>query len=135
MRTMPLLIIAATLAGCSTAPQAPVYNARAEAELQRALAGKVAGQPVSCLPSFRKHDMIRVDDDTILFRDGARRVYRNELMGSCNGLGSHAYALVTNTVGGSGRLCRGDIAQVVDISNGTTVGSCALGDFVPYTRP
>ena len=30
---------------------------------------------------------------------------------------------------------QGDIAEVRDFSNGITVGSCVLGDFVPYTTP
>ena len=41
--------------------------------------------------------------------------------------------LVTRTSGTG--LCSGDIARVVDVSNGITVGSCALGEFVPYTGP
>ena len=30
--------------------------------------------------------------------------------------------------------CGGDIAQLVDLSSGMTVGSCVWGDFVPYTE-
>ena len=67
----------------------------------------------------------------MLFRDGPRRVYRNELLGNCSGVGDQNYALVTNSY--SGRLCRGDIAKVVDLQSGMMVGSCAIGDFVPYT--
>ncbi|MDQ3246047.1 MAG: hypothetical protein M3Q52_03980 [Pseudomonadota bacterium] len=134
MRIMPLPIIAATLASCSTAPQAPVYNARAEAELQKALIGKVAGAPLDCLQRSRTQDMIRIDGNTILFRDGRNRIYRNEINGVCDGLDRSSTALVTRNLGGGGQLCRGDIAQVVDTSTGMTVGSCSLGDFVPYTR-
>jgi hypothetical protein len=78
--------------------------------------------------------MVRIDDDTVLFRDGANRIYRNELRGSCNGLGSDSYALVTNSIGG-GQLCRGDIARVVNVSSGMAVGSCVIGEFVPYSVP
>ena len=31
-------------------------------------------------------------------------------------------------------MCSGDIATVADLRTGMTVGSCTLGDFVPYTR-
>jgi hypothetical protein len=31
-------------------------------------------------------------------------------------------------------LCRGDIGQVTDTLNHTTVGSCVMGDFIPYMR-
>jgi hypothetical protein len=133
MRTLTLLALAATVTACSTAPRQSSYSAQGEAKLQTLLAGKVAGPALDCLPTFRSSDMIRVDDDTVLFRDGPGRLYRSELNGACNGLGSPNYTLVTKSPGG--RLCRGDMARMVDSSNGMTVGSCVMGDFVPYTRP
>lgn len=134
MRSMSLLLLAATLAGCSTAPQPVTRSARAEAQFQQLLAGKVAGPPVSCLSGHRSNDMVVIDDNTILFRDNSRRVYRNHPIGGCPRLGSGQFALVTRNIGGQG-LCRGDIAQVMDVRNGFSVGSCVIGDFVPYTRP
>jgi hypothetical protein len=127
-----LFVIAVlSLAGCSTAPDQVRYNAQGEAMMQKQLAGKVAGKAVDCLPAHVTADMIRVDDDTLLFRAGSNRVYRNELVGSCSGLGSQHYALVTNSIGG-GRLCRGDIARLVDLTSGIHAGSCVIGEFVPY---
>jgi hypothetical protein len=132
MRGMSLLLAAgATLAGCSTAPE--VRTPQAELELSKALEGKVAQRPVSCLQTYRTGDMTVIDDGTILFRQG-RTVYRNDLNGgSCNQLGRGHYTLVTRQYGSG--LCRGDIAQVVDLTSGATVGSCSMGDFVPYTSP
>ena len=96
------------------------------------LAGKVAGTPVACLPQARPSaNTVSIDDNTIAFRQG-NRVFINHSSGGCGNL-SGGYALVTRTP--STRLCRGDIAQVMDMHNGFTVGSCALGDFVPYTSP
>jgi hypothetical protein len=132
MRAVSLLLLTAALAGCSTAPEAP-RNARQEAHFQQLVAGKVAGAPTSCLPTYRARDnMVVVDDNTLVFRDGSRRVFVNNLTGGCSNLGSGFYALVTRQYGGLG-MCRGDIAQVADVSNGFIVGSCTLGDFVPYT--
>ena len=70
------------------------------------------------------------DDGTVAFKNG-RTVYVNHLLGECNGLKSGFYTLVTRS-SGSG-LCRGDIARVADVSTGMIVGSCAVGDFIPYT--
>ena len=67
----------------------------------------------------------------ILFRDG-HTVYVNTTLGECNNMSDDSYALVTRNVGP--QLCRGDLATVTDASSGMTVGSCSLGDFVPY-RP
>lgn len=122
------------LAACATTPDDNQRSAEAQRELARWLDGKVPGQAQTCLPSFRTQDMVTMDERTILFRDGANRVWRNELNGPCSGLGRPGTALLTRQFGGTG-LCRGEIAQVVDTSGGFVVGSCSLGDFVPYTGP
>ena len=75
-----------------------------------------------------------IDEDTVIFRQSGSRVYLGHMQGGCNMLGQGGYALVTKRVGSSG-LCHGDIATVVDTHNGFTVGSCVIGDFVPYTIP
>jgi len=132
MRSMSLLLLAAAVSSCSTVPPEP-RSARAEAHLQTMLSGRVANQPMTCLPHYRADNMVVIDDNTVLFRNG-RTVYRNDFQGgTCSRLGSGFYALLTRSSGGTG-LCRGDIAEVVDTTSGMQVGSCVLGDFVPYTR-
>ena len=133
MRTLAILSMASALAACSTGPQPMAPNAEAEAKLQSLLAGKVAGQPVDCLPHWRTDRMVIIDDNTLLFEDG-KTVYRNELLGECSNLSTGFYTLLTKSHGGTG-LCRGEIAQVVDTRTGITVGSCAIGEFVPFSRP
>ena len=131
MRGLTIALIASALAACTTAPEPMSRSAEAEAHLSKLLAGKTAGRPVNCLSTFRSGNMVVIDDNTVVFRDSARRVYRNDFNGgTCNRLGTGSYALVTKSTSTS--LCSGDIAQVVDVANGFTVGSCVLGDFVPY---
>jgi hypothetical protein len=132
MRSMSLLLLTVALGACSTTPQMG-RSAEADAQLERLLAGKVAGEGRSCLPHRRASNMVVIDDNTVVF-DAGRTVYRNDFQGgSCSSLGSGFYTLVTRT-SGSG-LCRGDIAEVVDTHSGMAVGNCVLGDFVPYTAP
>jgi hypothetical protein len=131
MKRLSLLLIAAGLGSCVSAPPSPELVAKQQAKIASLTAGKIAGPPTSCLPTYHSDDMIVIDDDTIAFRNGSSRVYINHMMGPCNGV-SRGNALVTRTT--ETRLCRGDIAQVVDVSTRTTVGSCAFGDFIPYTR-
>ncbi len=135
MRRLATIVLCASgLAACTANMAGPEpRNLRAENELHQALAGKVAGRPVDCLPTYRSSDMQVIDDNTILFRDG-RRTYLQAPRGGCSPIGSGNYTLVTHSFGGSG-LCRGDIAQVVDLQNGFTVGSCSLDEFVPFERP
>lgn len=132
MRGFSAGVLAVVVGAC--VPVQPVARTpQAEAHLQTLLNGRVPGPPVSCLPDYRSNDMVVIDDSTILFRDG-RTVYRNDFQGgSCSHLGSGFYALLTRRTGGIG-LCRGDIAGVIDTGSGRTVGSCVVGDFVPYTK-
>ena len=133
MRSMSFLLLTVAIGAC--APVQPAARSpRAEVHLQTLLSGRTPGPPVSCLSDFRSNDMVVIDDSTVLFRDG-RTTYRNDFQGgSCSRLGSGSYALLTRRTGGIG-LCRGDIAEVKDLTNGFTVGSCVIGDFVPYTKP
>ena len=133
MRALSLLVTAAALAGCMTQPPPATRTAEGQAELQRLTAGKVAGPAITCLPpTIRSRNMVAIDDSTIAFQDGASRTYVNHLRGACSNLRGGFYTLVTRS-SGSG-VCSGDIADVADVRTGITVGSCALGDFVPYTR-
>jgi hypothetical protein len=134
MRVISVLMAGAMLASCTTGPPEPTRSAQKQQEFQQLLNGKVAQGSVSCLPHYRSGDMRIIDDQTIAFRDGSSRVYVNHMQGACNNLGFGSYALVTRQFG-TADLCRGDIARVVDVMNGFTVGSCVFGDFVPYVRP
>ena len=131
MRCASMLLITAALAGCSTAPMPPQHDARGAQRLQQLIAGRVAGAPSTCLGSSRYDEMITIDEDTLAFRRG-RTVFVNNLGPGCAQLAAPGSTVVFRNVGGTG-LCRGDIAEVTYLSSGTTVGSCVLGDFVPYS--
>lgn len=131
MRGIALLLIGAGLASCAAEAPQPVRTAQSQDRYQRLLAGKVAGPPVSCLPNYRANDMVVIDQNTIAFKVGTRSVYVNHMQGGCTDLGG-PYTLVTRTTGTG--LCRGDIAQVVDVRNHFAIGSCVFGDFIPYKR-
>ena len=99
MRCISLLFIGAALASCSTTAQPPAMrSAQGQEQFQRLLAGKVAGPPVSCLPSTRNDDMTVIDEDTVIFRQSGSRVYLGHMQGGCNMLGQGGYALVTKQV-------------------------------------
>ena len=131
MKSLSIPLIAAVVAGCAPVGPPEPRTPHAQAKLDRLLAGKVAGPPMTCLQPYQASETITIDDNTILFRRG-NTLYRNELAGGCNGLGSGFYTLVTRTTGSG--LCRGEIATVTDVRSGVSVGSCTLGDFIPY-RP
>ncbi|MEO7602001.1 MAG: hypothetical protein ABIS39_01880 [Sphingomicrobium sp.] len=134
MRQIALILAGAGLTACSTAPQPVLRSADKQAEYTKLIDGKVAGPVANCLPAFNAGDMRVIDDNTIVFRQSANRVYVANLQGGCPYLGRGGYAMVTRQVGGSG-LCRGDIAQVVDTGSGMSVGSCVFDGFTPYKTP
>jgi hypothetical protein len=111
---------------------APLKPSQLE-KLDKHLAGKVAGPPVSCIPLTLADNSIRVSDNIILYRVSKRLVYRNDLANRCPGLGRDDDIIVLKTLGS--QLCDGDIIQLADRYNGFTKGACSLGKFTPYRAP
>jgi hypothetical protein len=134
VRAVLLFLAGVATASCSTAPPQPTRTAEGQREFATLVAGKVAGAPLKCLPRYDQNDMVVIDEQTIAYRQGSRRVYVNHMENGCPGLGGGSTALVTRSFGSS-ETCRGDIAQVVDTSSRMMVGSCTFGDFVPYAKP
>ena len=133
MRNILVALTAAGLAACSTATEPPVRSAEDQARYLKLIEGRVAGTPMSCLPSWNADDMRVIDDQTIVFGERSNRVYVANLQGPCDNVGQPGFALVTRTP--TSQLCSGDIATVVQTSSGITAGSCVIGTFTPYTRP
>jgi len=117
----------------SASPQQVTHSPKAQQELAKALAGRVAGAPVDCISNFRgRSRMTVIDDWTILFREGDV-VYVQSPPGGCSQLGNPTSTLTTR-LGSTQRLCAGDINQVVEPTSGIFRGSCAFGPFVPYRK-
>ena len=125
-----LLAGSALVASCAPAPMG--RSANATQELATALAGRTAGEPVNCIPTFRANEMQVIDDQTILFRDGST-IYLQKTNGSCPGLASGANTLVTRSHG-INQLCSGDIQRLVNLPSGVGAGACVFGPFVPYKK-
>lgn len=137
MRSISLLIAGTILASCTTGPPVPDQAMRSpsgERAYQMLIAGKVAGAPIACLPTYNQNDLSIIDGRNVAFRVGTRTAYLVRLTPGCEQLGAGSYALISRQFGGS-QLCRGDIQQVMDLMNHITVGSCTVADIVPYTRP
>ena len=135
MRGISLLLLGAALGSCAVAPQptGAMRSPSGQRAFDSLLAGKVAGPPVSCLPNYNANDMSTIDGQNVIFRVGTRTAYLVRLTPGCDLLGSGNYALLSRQFGGVG-LCRGDIAQVFDTMNRQTVGSCTVGEIIPYRR-
>lgn len=135
MRNLAPLILAAAVSACSTAPPPEAINDQGREQLAQWLGGLVpSGPPRDCLANYHQQEMLVVDDRTIAFRQGTGHVWVQKTQGPCTPLaGPGPYALVTRS--SMSELCRGDIAEVTDTVNGVGVGSCVIGEFLPYSRP
>lgn len=131
-KLIPGLSATLILAACSTTAAQQTRSPRAEAELAEALAGRVAGPPVRCIPTYRADDMKIIDDSTILFKDGST-IYLQTPPGGCPGIAVHRNVLVSKPMP-SNQLCSGDIQQLFDPVSRIGGGSCVFGEFVPYTK-
>lgn len=114
----------------STAPARQDGPHPSAEKVAKALAGRTAGAPVSCISDRARMQI--VDDWTILYRD-RNIIYVQRPRGGCHGL-SNNMSLIRNQFVTT-RLCRGDINQLVDVRTGFGTGACVFSDFVPYRKP
>jgi hypothetical protein len=132
MRAAALLTIGVALTAADV-PSSISRTPEAQAKLDKHLAGRVAGEPANCVKSNVTISPVGIDDHTILFKDGPR-IWRNDLQAGfqCGNLGGRK-SLVSRNVGI--RVCKGETVNVVDLTDGSPIGGCVLGQFVPYTKP
>ena len=134
MRSLPMILSAATLGSCAmnAQPMAPRPVA-GQSTIAYLLGGKVAGPPIKCLPSYRSSDMTIVDSQTVAYRYGGNQTYLVHLSAGCDDIASGA-ALVTRTFG-TDQTCTGDIARTLSGGSRIIGGSCSVLSIVPYTSP
>lgn len=103
-----------------------------QAKLDQRLAGRTAGEPQSCINRNDQRNMTVISDDILIFDSGrnAKTIYVNKPYGGCQNADSSilSYSKPTSS------LCRGEIVQLIDHSTRMSMGSCAFGEFVPYTK-
>src|SRR3546814_21008391 len=87
--------------------QSPTLTAKQQATLTKALEGKVAGKPQSCISMIPRADLQVISADVLLYKIG-RTVYVNCMMGNCSGL-TNGRHLVSHVWGS--KVFRGDIAH------------------------
>jgi hypothetical protein len=131
MRILSSLLLGATLIG-SAAPAVAAQrdNAKGEAKLAKALAGRVAGKPVNCIAQYSITSSETIDGVAILYRVGST-IYVNRPRIGADALDSDDI-LVSKTQGS--QLCSLDTINLVDRSSRIQRSFVTLDDFVPYTR-
>jgi hypothetical protein len=126
MRTFLPLIAGSLLIGGA----AQAKPADHEAELARALQGRIAGQPVNCIDLHRVTSSQVITNTAILYRVGGT-IYVNRPANGADELNRND-VMVTRLP--STRLCNVDTITMVEPVSHTFRGVVFLGDFVPYRR-
>jgi hypothetical protein len=135
MRILSSMLLGAALIGMgAAAPAAPRdnrVNDKAEAKLAKALEGRIAGKPVSCISQHNITNSTVYDGTAIVYRVGSTLYVNRPRIGQTS-LDSDDI-LVSRTYGS--QLCNLDTIKLIDRSSRFQTGFVGLGDFVPYAKP
>jgi hypothetical protein len=128
MKTPSWFIAAAALALTAAAHSAGKAEA-GESKLARMLEGRTAGEPVSCIPSFKGTRFEVIEGIGMVYKSGdtiyVARPTNPESLGRDD-------VLVIDRLGS--QVCNTDIVRTIDRTGGYFTGVVFLGKFVPYTK-
>ncbi|BBF68600.1 MULTISPECIES: hypothetical protein [Sphingomonas] len=120
------------LAACTGSYEPTPLTDKQATKLDKALAGKVAGEKVSCINREPQTNLTVISNNVLLYKVNRKLVYKNDLIGSCSGL-TYGDTMIVRSYGS--QMCRGDFTTTANLQTGITTGACALGDFIPYRAP
>jgi hypothetical protein len=125
-KLLPLLVGSLAL----VAGSAQAKPADHEAELARAVAGRVAGEPVDCIDIHRVRSSHIIPGTAIVY-DAGSVVYVNRPRGGAESMDD--WDIMVNRLYSS-ELCSIDTVQLIDQGSHMYSGTVFLGEFVPYRR-
>ncbi len=99
-------------------------------QLDKLLAGRVAGKPVSCISLLDSNNTQVIDKTAIVYGWG-RTLYVNTPDDARSLDGDD---ILVTKITGSNQLCRLDTINLRDRTSHSFSGFVVLNDFVPYTR-
>ena len=103
-----------------------------QVKLDQRLEGRTAGETRSCINRHDQREMTVISDDILIFGSSrnAKTIYVNKPYGGCPDADRNilSYSRPTSS------LCKGEIVNLIDNASGISMGSCAFGEFVAYTK-
>ena len=130
MKLITPILVGAALALGATAANAGDREAKGEAKLAEMLEGRVAGEPVRCITTFRSNSPQIIDRVALVHEEGDTiYVARPERPRS---LDSSDILLIERF--SSNQLCSGDQMRMIDRHGGFMTGLVFVREFVPYTK-
>jgi hypothetical protein len=126
----PMLKIMLVAAAIVASPAIAAHRDTPDVQLQKMLAGRVAGKPVNCISLSGSNSSQIIDGKAIVYRVGSR-LYVNEPRSGAQSL-QRDDILVTRTIGS--QLCSIDTVRLIDRGSRFPRGFVSLGQFVPYSK-
>lgn len=130
MKKSLFALTAASLAAAGCMHDRATADDRGEARLAAMLAGRVAGEPRSCIPAYGA-SRLQIVDRTAVVYDAGGTIWVSR-PSDPRSLDTRDVMLVQRT---GSQLCKQDVVRMVDRTGGFMTGVIFLDDFVPYTRP
>lgn len=129
MNRIALSLAAVAGLALAAAPSVARERMTGDQKLAKLLAGRVAGQPRSCINTMVNRDSRVIDGTAVVYGRG-RTIWVN-VPANAEDLDDRD-AMVIRQFGS--QLCRSDIITTIDTASGMFTGSVFLREFVPYTR-
>jgi len=130
MKMTLFAVTAASLALAGCVHDRAAADDRGEARLAAMLAGRVAGEPRSCVSAYDS-SRLQIIDRTAVVYDAGSTIWVSR-PSDPRSLDTRDIVVIERT---GSQLCKQDVIRTVDRTGGFATGVIFLGDFVPYTRP
>jgi hypothetical protein len=122
------------LTGAALAFTGPAVYAKekktGEEKLAEMIEGRVAGEPLSCIPTNGNNSLTVIDGTALVYKNG-RTVYVNRTAHPKT-LDSDDVLVIERFSGST--LCKLDQVRTVERTSGFMTGVVFMEDFVPYTK-
>jgi hypothetical protein len=124
---LKIMLVAAAIVA---SPAIAAHRNTPDVQLQKMLAGRVAGKPVNCISLSGSNSSQIIVGKAIVYRVGSR-LYVNEPRSGAQSLQRDDIP-VTRTIGS--QLCSIDTVRLIDRGSRFPRGFVSLGQFVPYSK-
>ena len=128
------LSLAAAALGLLAAPALQAEDTaemtRGEAELQKMLEGRIAGEPERCIRTTPSRGLSKIDDTALVYKSGDT-IWVNRTR-TPHGIDDNDYLVIRRFSGST--LCRSDQITTYSRTGNFFSGIIMLDDFVPYRK-
>ena len=124
---MAMLLAAPAVSGERTG-----LTEKEQAKLDSRLEGRTAGEARSCINRNDQRNMTVISDEILIFSSSrnAKTIYVNKPFLGCR----NAERSILSYSRPTSALCQGEAITLTDSASQMPMGSCAFGEFVPYTK-